>query len=169
MAEQKSKFFPEYRIYKPNGKGNGFAVKLQMREGKNQNEQERLMLFLEGTQQTGVDDNDNASFGWKDKEKTVVMKLGLVDVGELLAVVNGVKSGAGGAKGLYHENDKGNTTLQFTLMDSKDGGPPVGYWLRLAAKRDSKLIEIKLLVTFGEAEILRVLLSEYVKKLHEWN
>lgn len=169
-AEKKNvKFFPEYRIYKPNKSGNGSATRLQIRHGDKQG-RPVVYLFIESTQQTGTDSEGNASFGWKEPEKKITFKLDVVDIGELLAVLNGAKNFAGnpakdgkGGMGIFHQNDAGNTVLKFEK--SEQGNV---YWYGLSSKRNGKLLAIKHMVTLGEAEILYLLLQEAVKMMFAW-
>src|SRR5690606_2561671 len=93
-----------------------------------------VLIFWVITQQTGTDSNDNATFGWNDDNKKVIFKLGEVDIGEILAVLNGVKTQVGSDKGLFHQNDKGNTSFQFTYSDKYKS-----YTIRIAKKVDGKL------------------------------
>lgn len=162
MAESKSKYYPEFRSYKPNKAGNGAATKFQIRAGPNQNNQERVMLFVQSAMQTGVGEDENASFGWKDESKTLTIKLGVNDVGEILSVIYGVKQQAGSEKGLYHQNDKGNSTLQFSFNEKW------GYNFRVTSKQDGVLKEVKHAISFAEAEVLRVLLTDFIRLTYQW-
>lgn len=162
-------FFPEYRIYKPNKAGNGSATRLQIRHGVKQ-ERAVVFLFIESAQQTGTDKDGNASFAWKEPDKKITFKLDTVDIGDLLAVLNGAKTFAGnpakdgkGGMGIYHQNDAGNTVLKFEKAEQGNV-----YWYGLSSKRNGKLIAIKHMITLGEAEILRVLLQEAVKMMFNW-
>lgn len=180
----------EFRIYKPfkdktTGQFKGAASKIELRrkdvekvdaEGKKYTVYE-WMMFWTGTVQKGEDDKGNASFDWQTKEKPgkqVCLKLGDPDVGDLLAVLNGQKPQVGGmaGKGIYHENDKGNSSLTFKYNDGKvdDGkGNMVqkyepSYRLRVSSKVGSTLIAAEHSITLGEAEILKEILLGYVRK-----
>ena len=99
MTQEKKILAKEFRIYKPNSKGSGAASKFQCRtkwKTVDSVDYAELILFLESAQQTGFDKNKNASFGWstnseKNKGKSVTMKLGLPDIGEMLLVLKGRK------------------------------------------------------------------------------
>lgn len=162
----------EYRVYKPNKNNNGSALKIQYKmkpkQGKDYSEG---MLFLEIAVQTGTDENGNASFDWAMAEgykgKSVTMKLGLTDIGELLLVLNGKKEYAGppakpGQKsgmGLFHQNKNGNTVLKF-------GKIPNGYAAQLSTSKEHSF---RISVSDGEAEILKVLLEQAILLIHRWN
>ena len=84
----------QWRVYKPNKSGSGAASRLEMkvvedeRTGANGPFTVRdVQLFWVASPQTGTDSNGNASFSWSQKEdnKSVTLKLGETDVGEVLA------------------------------------------------------------------------------------
>jgi len=175
----------EFRIYKPfkdktTGQFKGAASKIELRrkdvekvdaEGKKYTVYE-WMMFWTGTVQKGEDDKGNASFDWQTKEKPgkqVCLKLGDPDVGDLLAVLNGQKPQVGGmaGKGIYHENDKGNSSLTFKYNDGKvDGAQKYepSYRVRVSSKIGSTLVAAEHSITLGEAEILKEILLGYVRK-----
>jgi len=142
----------EFRIYRPLKQGNGAASRLNYRK-----QQDDLLVFWQSAQQEGFDDKENAKFAWKDQEKSVSVKLGITDIGEILAVLNGKKEQAGTDKGIFHSNEKGNTSFTFRKQDN-------GYYLRVAKKNNAKLIEVKHGVSFGEGEILKILLGYIIIK-----
>lgn len=167
------KYFQEHRIYKPTPSKNGAASRLQFKI-----KQERFrdcQFFWETAQQTGVDENGNASFAWQDSTKKVTMKLDTPDIGEILAVLNGRKDSVGpppkdGSKypgGLFHKNTSGSTTMQFARVQGKDGKQDY-YAIRLASKKGNNLIEAKHTITLGEAEVLRILLNDAISAMYSW-
>ena len=170
----------EYRIYKPNAKGSGAASKFQCRsklkevDGKQYPE---LVIFLESAQQTGFDKNNNASFGWSssvDKNrasKSVTMKLGLADIGEILLVLKGRKQFIGpepkeGRKiepGLYHQKQKGNTSLRLKWSDGR-------LYINISSQDEKKnVIKVSHSITTAEAVVLEALLDHYVVEYHGWS
>src|SRR5689334_21244493 len=96
----------QFRIYKSKNDGNGAASSFQLSERDGQYGK-TYMLFLEMAKQTKVaeNDDDDAAFGWKDDSK-VVMKLGPVDIAEMLMVVTGKKAKVGQDGSLFHKNSK---------------------------------------------------------------
>lgn len=172
MAEQNNNtviYFGEYRIYKPNKSNNGAATKIQ---GKIKNTPYReVQLFWEASQQIGMD-GDNAKFGWDDDEKKVVFKMDTPDIGEILAVLNYEKDNAGPKgkdgkyNGIFHQNPRGNTVLQFARLRKED--EPHTYWVKLTSKKGGKLVEVKHVITPAEAQILKVLLEKSVELIYNW-
>ncbi len=167
-------YYPEFRIYKPTKSNSGAASSLQTKLTMVK-ERWELQLFWVATQQV-PSTGENASFAWKDKEKTVTMKLGDPDVGEMLAVLNGQKDSMGRkeskdkpGKGLYHQNANGNTTMSLQ-ENHNDATGEVSYYVRLASKsKAGKLVEVKHSITVGEAQFLRVLLNHWVLASYGWN
>ena len=158
----------EFRIYKPTKAQNGAASKFQVSVKKIKEKYEEVMLFWEMAEQTGIDENNNASFDWtkpeKDIHRSITMKLGSNDVGELLCVLSGKKEFVGRKKeeGLFHQNQSGNTILKFAKMDRG------GYYAALSAKRSGVLMSIKHSLTDSEGTILEQLLKDFVSSLYKW-
>lgn len=176
MATNSTKptYFPQFRIYKPTKSNSGAASAIQTKLILVKDRWE-LQLFWVATQQV-ASSTENAAFAWADKEKTVTMKLGDPDVGELLTVLSGISTSLGRkeasdkpGKGLFHQNAGGNTTMTFQAQrDEKTG--ELGYWLRLASKsKAGKLVEVKHRVTAGEGELLRSLLNQWVVSSYGWD
>ena len=180
MTQEKRILAKEYRIYKPNSKGSGAASKFQCRtkwktvDGVDYAD---LILFLETAQQTGFDSNKNASFDWSSannkgkKPKSVTMKLGLPDIGEILLVLKGRKQFVGpepkeGRKiepGLYHQKAKGNTSLRLKWSEGK-------LYLNLSSQDENKnVIKVSHSITTAEATVLESLLDHFIDKYHGWD
>lgn len=167
-------YFPEFRIYKPTKSNTGAASAIQTKMTSVKGRHE-LQLFWVATKQV-QSKTKNAAFAWKDKEQTVTMKLGDPDVGEILAVLRGVKDSMGRkeskdkpGKGLFHQNPNGNTTMTLQANYNDATGEP-SYYIRLASKsKQGKLIEVKHSITVGEAEFIRVLLEHWVLASYGWN
>ena len=180
MTQEKKILAKEYRIYKPNSKGSGAASKFQCRtkwKSVDGVDYADLILFLETAQQTGFDSNKNASFGWssvknKDKKpKSVTMKLGLPDIGEMLLVLKGRKHFVGpepkaGRKiepGLYHQKAKGNTSLRLKWSEGR-------LYLNLSSQDENKnVIKVSHSITTAEAAVLESLLDHFIAKYHGWD
>jgi hypothetical protein len=159
----------EFRIYKPYQTDKGAASKIQFRFVQRDKKRGKWAVFWESAIQTGNDTNNNSTFGWKDPEKHVTIMLGLADIAEFLAVLNGVKNYVGpvprdGKKpsGLFHKNPKGNTSLQFTVTENGD------YNFRLSAQRDGKLVAVQHKISAGESYIIKRLMEDAVSRIHSW-
>src|SRR6476661_202055 len=116
----------EFRIYRANSQGTGSATKWQLSH-KPDEKYNQWMVFLVAAKQTGKDENDNASFDWNNN---ITVKLGIIDVGEILAVLSGAKNSLGQKGSLYHQlngvsksvalnydQDRGTYYLKITLQD----------------------------------------------------
>lgn len=160
----------EFRIYKPNNKGDGAASKWQLNDKqyqKNDKSWTESLLFLTMAHQDGKDENDNAKFTWKND--ACVMKLEESDIGEFLAVINGLKSEAGSGKGLYHETDKGNKILNFKFNEPTDKWP-ASFGLKINQKisENNQTKEYKHMLTLAEASVLKVLLEAAIRRMYQW-
>ena len=162
----------QWRVYKPNKSNTGAASRLEMKTvitERGDAEIRDVQLFWVASPQTGTDEKGQAAFAWREKDdkKSVTLKLGEADVGELLAVLNNEKPEAGqtGGKfpGIYHQNQSGSTTFSFKKAEGK------GYYIRLAKKPNGgELTEVKHTLSFGEAQILKVLLERAVIEKYQW-
>lgn len=157
------------RIYKPwldkstntvKGAASSFEIAV-----KNKNGFEDVMVFLTMAKEI-PSNNDDSAFGWKDENLSVQMKLGDPDCMAILAVIRGFKSVAGpdNGKGLFHQNQKGNSSLKFTYNEEKRS-----FALEISAKRGDVLTRVYHAVTMEEALMLGILLEEYVKRKYDWN
>lgn len=166
----------QWRVYKPKKTNDGAASKLEMKivnkpaVGKDGSKYtiRDVQLFWVTTKQTGVDANDNASFAWEDESKTVTLKIGEPDIGELLALLNGHKDQAGSPKtdkfpgGLFHKNDKGSATLVLAKYGD-------GYSLRVSKKSgNNQPVVLNHQITMGEAQVLKVLLESAIRQIYQW-
>ena len=178
MTQEKKILAKEYRVYKPNSKGSGAASKFQCRtkwKSVDNVDYADLILFLESAQQTGFDGNKNASFGWstngeKNKGKSVTMKLGLPDIGEILLVLKGRKQFVGpepkeGRKiepGLYHQKKNGNTSLRLKWSEGR-------LYLNISSQDENKNVtKVSHSITTAEAVILESLLDAFISEYHRW-
>ncbi len=165
----------EWRVYKPKKTNDGAASKLELRVDLKEREKDgkkftvrNVLIFWVSSKQTGMDANENASFGWDDDDKQVTIKLGEVDLGEILAVLNNQKDATGGSVGtyagkLFHKNERGSTT--FSLAKGKNGGYYVGITKKIGA---NPAVQISHTLTFGEAEILRVVIESAIRHIYMW-
>jgi len=164
----------EWRVYKPKKTNDGAASKLECRVEPREKEtstggvfiQNKMLVFWVATKQTGTDANGNASFGWKDPALHITVKLDEPDLGEILAVLNGYKTITGQSgekwKGMFHKNEKGSTS--FFIEKNENG---TGYTVRVSKKNDGEqAIQISHQLTFGEAEVLRVIVEQIVQKIY---
>jgi hypothetical protein len=160
----------QFRIYRANKQNTGTATAWEL-SYKPQKKYDQYEMFLSAAKQTGTDENGNASFDWSEGKK-ITVKLGVNDVSEILAVINGVKDSAGYKGSLYHQTPGGgNKSITFEINAPKEGDyyPSMGYRLRIAAQdKDKNLTEVKQLISPAEAEVLKALLPRGIAALHNW-
>ena len=161
IGEKMIRMYKEHRIYKPNKNKDGAASKLQLKLIKDENEtaknKRKIMLFWVICQQTGIDQNNNATFGWQDEEKYVTIKLGEIDVGKILTTLNLLTK----ETKIFHQNPKGNTTLTMSRTDK-------GYNLRISKQINKKVTAISHSIAPEEAEILKILLKQVIINIYQW-
>ncbi len=144
-------------IYHPNARGTGSALRLEPRIN-GAGEERYNCFFLEFAAQKSVakrsDGVTHATFDWANK---VTVKLGFLDVGEILLVLEGQQPHIGGQRqGLYHANGTGNTLITLN-HDAQRGS----YYWAVSRKRngDSAPQRIGIGLTAAEAIGLRCLLQ----------
>tara|TARA_R100000005_G_C4886613_1_gene135563 strand:+ start:56 stop:559 length:504 start_codon:yes stop_codon:yes gene_type:complete len=158
---------PEYRIYKPykedSGAASSFQLKITNDSDAPSGRQRKVELFWVSCQQTGVNkETKNASFGWDDSTKSATMKLGLVDVGELLLFLEGKKEDVS----LFHQNRSGNTVVKMKKAQNKSG-PVISF--QMSSKREGNpLVKISHYISMGESQIILQLLKDFVSVYHNW-
>ncbi len=150
------KYAKSFQLYKPRKDNSGTASSWNLNVDKDS-------VFLEFSHQKP---DNSGEFNW---DKKCIMKLGIADIGEIIAVLNknqggvGQKDNSGKRKGLYHKNQKGNTILTFTYIS--DNGI---FGIRLSQKiGDGPVQKFQHMITIGEAEILKIFLSRCVERLYE--
>lgn len=161
----------QWRVYKPTKDGKGAASKVELRvlnkemekNGKKFNVRDTLVFWVSAPQVPSKD--ENAAFAWGDdnSKDVVTLKMGEPDIGEVLAVLGGLKKQAGTDKGIYHQNEHGSTSFTFETV------PDRGYKIRLASKRDGKLVAVQHTLNYAEGKVLEVLLKRAVEIMYNWN
>ena len=155
----------EYRIYKPYKETEGAASGFQMKITHNPEAQwnkRSVELFWVATNQVGLNkETKNPKFGWDDNTKSATMKLGLIDVGELLLILQGKKEEIQ----LYHQNKNGNTIVKLKKAQTKSG-PVLNF--QMSSKRGENLVRVAHNISQGEAQILIEVLKDFVSAYHSW-
>jgi len=161
MQTSQQKFNPVYKIYRAKTNGGGVASQFELDRSK------KAVWFSMAPQLDKAATDKDAKFDWKNNKLSV--KLGLVDIGELLAVLDRKQSGVGPQgsdgkhKGLFHRNKTGCATVSFAFNDS--GILYIGIGIK---KKSDNVKRLYHSVSNGEAAILRVLLRQAVLILTEW-
>lgn len=153
------KFSSHFITYKARNSGDGAASQWDLSADKG-------CVFLEMAHQQGKDEKGNASFDWPNK---ICFKLGLPDIGEILAVLCGVQKGVGPLdtergkhKGLFHSNNTGNAILNFGKDDKGT------FHIRLSVKKDEGQTVVQHTLTKGEVCVLGILLRRAVEAICRW-
>tara|TARA_R110002020_G_scaffold431514_1_gene641572 strand:- start:118 stop:627 length:510 start_codon:yes stop_codon:yes gene_type:complete len=155
----------EYRIYKPykqsDGAASGFQMKITHDPEAKWNKRS-VDLFWVATNQVGINpETKNPKFGWDDNSKSATMKLGLMDVGELLLILQGKKEEVT----LYHQNRQGNTIVKLKKAQTKSG-PVLNF--QMSSKRGEALVKVAHNISQAEAQILIQLLKDFISSYHSW-
>lgn len=156
-----SKNYPKaFKLFKPRKARDGVASQWEINVDK---EAVFLILARQGSEKDG-----HATFEWKDK--AIVMKLDVSDIGEILAVLYKRQDGVGqiddkgGNKGLYHQTEKGNTILRFERATNK-----FGFFMQINQKnKDEEVRKLAHNISEGESIVLGTLLTEAIRKIMNW-
>ena len=143
----------KYEIYKPNKAVTGGAFQFDLNALKES-------VFVEAASQKGEQE-----FDWSNK---IVFKLGIADIGKLLAVIEGRKPScdlfhdAAKAKLLSEESTAKNTTLSLAKGS-------YGFFLKVSRQHlNSSLQAVNIPLSDDEALLLRVLLEKAVERIYGW-
>jgi hypothetical protein len=145
-------------FFHPNSKGSGSALRLEPRINRDDNDRYNCFFIEMAPQKTlaarGAGGMTPATFDWTKK---ITVKLGFLDLAELLTVMEGRAPKVGGERnGLYHASAGSNTLIAF--QRNPDTGT---YFFALSIKRNGDSAPHKLAITLSEAEVtgLRCLLQ----------
>ena len=154
----------EYRIYKPYGqdKGGASAFQIKITLTPEDKIKRKVELFWVASNQTGTDENKNARFGWQDPKNSATMKIGMIDVGEILLALRGKKEEVT----LYHQNKSGNTIVKINRGSTKSG--PVLNFQMSSKRGDSEAVRVRHNITQGEAQVLERLLCDFISDSYKW-
>lgn len=139
------------RFYKAQRDSSGAASQWDL------NLKDEAVFFTMSNQLNMQDEKGNSTFDWEHKS---VFKLGIQDIGELLAVLEGKKDGVGPYdnqqkhKGLYHSWKDINSVLYFTR------GREVGFFVSLSVKKGEQQNRVRHSLTDGEGSSLHVFLKK---------
>jgi hypothetical protein len=139
---------PDYVLYKANSRGSGGAFRFTFNPAKK-------AVFVEAAAQSG-----EKQFDW---EKKVIMKWGLADLGQALAVMGGRQPQAK----LFHQNERGNSTFELTLRDDPAKAPYVMMLSRQLAE-DKSVAKVGIPASHGEVAVLETILRAAVARIIGW-
>jgi hypothetical protein len=145
---------PRFDLWKPNKEAKGAGAIFQVA-------QDNTCFFLTMMPETGQEQGPKF-----DNSKSITVKLGRNDVGELLTVLTGKVEGLGKKNdkgywsGLYHQSSNGNSAISLSKGT-------YGYILSVSVKRDEIEARYNVGITLGEAELLRVYFEMYSRMFYE--
>jgi hypothetical protein len=151
-----------YRIYRPNASNTGSATEWQLSFKENE-KYDQYQFFLVGARQTGTDENGNAKFAWKEGQ--INAKLGELDLGEIIAVLDRRKESVGTNGSLFHSTPGGgNKVIGFKRGDKG------GFYLTMSAQDKDKNASGKVSQVLSDADgaVLSVLLKKAIERMYAW-
>ena len=116
-------------FHHPNRRGDGRALRFELKLPDIP--WEAGFLFMEMAHQNPTERDRNRSFATFDWERKVTVKLGFIDVCEILAVLEGEQEQAGGDRGLYHAAPGMNT-----LIGCRRSADLAGVWIDVSRKSE---------------------------------
>jgi hypothetical protein len=145
-------------FFHPNSKGTGSAMRLEPRINRH-GEDRYNCFFLEMAAQKSAPqrkpgESAYATFDWENK---ITVKLGFLDISEILMVLEGRAAKIGGQRsGLYHASGQGNTMIALIKQTDRDN-----YYLSLSRKRNGEAEATRIGIGLTEIEVtgLRCLLQ----------
>ena len=140
----------QFTIYKPVKSGRGGALRFELST-------ERGAVFVEGAHQ---EESELRRFKWTSK---IVMKWGLGDIGEALAVLERRQPEAK----LFHQTAKGNTAFEFRYQPDRS---PANFFATISRQRgDTKEVDrLGISLSPGEGAVLAALLRRAAVILSGW-
>jgi len=145
-------------FYHPNSKGTGSALRIEPRFNRDDNDRYNCFFIELAPQKTTFTRNNGklspATFDWSRK---ITVKLGFLDIAELLTVLEGRAPNVGGERnGLYHANGSSNTLITFQRYQDRNA-----YYLGVSCKRgkDNEPQKVGISLSDVEATGLRSLLQ----------
>lgn len=141
-------FANNYPIYKPNSSGNGGVIRFGLNA-------EKAAIFVEAAPQSG-----DRQFDW---DKKIIMKWGLADIGNALAVLQSRQPGAK----LFHKTEIANSTFEINLRDNPDRAP---YLLAISRQEsaDKSVRKVIIPMTHAEAAVLQTILQTAITRILAW-
>ncbi len=144
--------------YHPTGKGDGTALRLEPRFNRVEADRHNCFYLEMAPQKTlatrEADQRNPATFDW---EKKLTIKLGFMDICEMLTVLEGRQEKVGGPRnGLYHDSAKAVSVISFMKNSGREG-----YLLGVSRKdkADGQLVRMHISLSDAEAAGLRCILQ----------
>lgn len=138
----------EHAIYKPNKRGSGGVVRFELNRAKE-------CVFVEAARQCGPQ-----KFDWEHK---LIMKWGMADLGEALAVLGGRSPIAK----MFHKTEGANSTFELASGSDPERAP-YRFSLSRQDSASGEVCRITVPLTHAEAATLETLLRAAVVRLMRW-
>ncbi len=148
-----------FRVYKANKQSKGTASEWQLSYRHGEKYQPWKLFFSIATQ-IGVDENGNARFDW---EKAICVRMGISDLCEILAVLEGRQESAGHEGKLYHATENDSKVINFFRNEGSGS-----YCIKVSHKSQRGLVALQQGLSVGEGCALRVLIESAIPKLVNW-
>lgn len=149
----------DLRFYRANKSNSGVAASFELSYKKDE-KYDKYHMFLVMANQTGTDQNTgNAQFDW---DNAITVKMGDIDIGEFLAVLENRKQNVG-KNGLFHQTANTNKIIKFEKQQDS-------FRLGVSCKTDGdeKPRQISMILGVGEVTLLHTLLRRTVEKMYGW-
>lgn len=155
-------------LYKPNKNKEGVASQFAFNKPiyENNKEVKRGAIWLDIARQISGDNQEYDRFDWANK---LTMKLGPVDISELISVLRGDKKSVGTKarpdskySSLFHKSPKQTSMLGFSRADNGT------IWIRLSVKKDgeNEFTALQHPINDNECVTLLILLTRFTEIIY---
>ena len=149
----------QFRVYKPKKTDDGSVSAWEISYKKDKYDHYEFFLEM-ANQLPGKDKNDNQQFDWENK---ITAKLGALDIGEILLVLERQKDSVGSKGSLFHKTSKGNKVINFNYLEKYKS---FGLKISSQDEKTKKTIAFNQLISLSEGVIIRELLKSAIVKMY---
>ncbi len=103
---------PTWTMYKPNGKGTGSALRLELHPAHDQTNGS-IFATLAPQKTVGLSNGTERTLPTFDWEKTITIKFDIMDLTQILQVLRGCTESIADGKGLFHRSTTANAVIKF--------------------------------------------------------
>ena len=103
---------PTWTMYHPNGKGTGSALRLELYPAHDQTSGS-IYATLAPQKTVGARTAEEVTYPTFDWEKTITIKLDIMDLAQILQVLRGCTESLADGKGLFHRSLTANAVIKF--------------------------------------------------------
>ncbi len=103
---------PTWTMYKPNGKGTGSALRLELHPAHDQTNGS-IFATLAPQKTCGTRTAEEITYPTFDWEKTIAIKFDIMDLTQILQVLRGCTESLADGKGLFHRSSTANAVIKF--------------------------------------------------------